>query len=563
MFRDRVVELLKKEVSVDVDKLLEVPPKPEMGDFAFPCFALAKEIKKAPPEVAKELASKIKTDDTVVKVIALGPYVNFFISPEKYSEAVLKEVSEKKDKYGSSKPQDKTVMVEFSQPNPFKAFHVGHLRGTVLGESLSRVLIFSGKKVIQANYMGDTGAHIGKWLWCYNKFHKGEKPPEKDREAWIASIYVEAVQKTTDNEKNEKEAREINFSLENNLDPNLAELWKEGKQWSMEAFYKIYEDLDANFEVFHFESEMEKLGREIVQKLIEKGIAKESEGVPIMDLEEHGLGVWVLLREDGTTLYSAKDLALAKVKFDEYDIDKSIYVVGNAQALHLRQLFKTLELMGFEHASKCHHLSFDEVRLPEGRMSSRTGKNLLYKDIKKDILKYAIKETKKRHQDWDDEKVNKSAFAIALAALKFGMIVQDTNKKIVFDSKKALDFEGETGPYLQYTHARACSILRKSGVSISTDVDFSQLSGQLEKELMVLLNRFNGVVDEAANNYRSLAVARYAIELAQKFNEFYHTHQCIVDDENVKMARLLLVDAVRQVLHNALYLLTLKAPEQM
>jgi arginyl-tRNA synthetase len=269
------------------------------------------------------------------------------------------------------------------------------------------------------------------------------------------------------------------------------------------------------------------------------------------------------LRKDGTTLYSSKDLALADIKFKKHDIDKSIYVVGNAQSLHMQQLFKTLNIMGFKQANKCYHLSFDEVRLPTGQMSSRTGQNILYMDMKENMFSHALKETKERHGEWADSRIKKSAFALAVSAMKFGMIDQDTNKKIIFDMEKAMDFEGDTGPYVQYAHARCCSIIKKAGIKPSANVNFGLLVKPEEKNLIIALGRFKGIVESSARDYKPFLVSRYALDIAHRFNEFYHTCQCISDNKELSNARMLLVDCTRQVLANSLYLLGISAPQEM
>ncbi|MFH1211646.1 MAG: arginine--tRNA ligase, partial [Candidatus Woesearchaeota archaeon] len=444
-YREHIASVLEKETKLGKEQILgclEQPKDVSLGDYAFPCFALSKKFRKSPAEISSDLSLKIKPDRVIAKIESKGPYLNFFIAKGDFAESVLKSIFSQKGDYGKGPKKTDRVMVEYSQPNTHKAFHVGHLRGTSIGESLSRILKFSGYKVVQANYMGDTGAHVAKWLWCYMKFHKGERPPKENAEKWIASIYVEAVGKTT--EDTQKEIDEVNYKLENNLDKELKKLWQESRKWSLDCFDLIYKELDAHFDALFFEGELDKRAKEISESLIAKKIVEVSDGATIIDLKKYNLGVWVLLRKDGTVLYSAKDLALAERKFTEFKIDKSIYVVGAAQSMHLSQLFKTLELMGFKNAEKCHHLSFLEVRLPTGKMSSRTGQNILYSDLKHELLGKLKEEVDKRHPDWDEKRKESSVQSIFSAAIKFDMLLQDYNRVIVFDIARAMDFEGET-----------------------------------------------------------------------------------------------------------------------
>jgi len=344
-------------------------------------------------------------------------------------------------------------------------------------------------------------------------------------------------------------------------------LWKKTKEWSMKDFYRIYNELGINFDVFFFESQVEKPGKKIVLDMLKKGIAEKSEGAVIINLEKYGLKVFLLLKSDGTSLYSTKDLALAKKKFDDYKIDKSIYVIGSEQRFYLRQLFKTFEIIGFKQAKKCYHLSYELVMLKEGKMSSRLGNIVLYSDLSKKIFEKASKEVEKRHKQWPEKDKKKATKQVSLAAMKFSMLNQDNNKTIVFDINKSLDFEGETGPYIQYAHARICSILRKFGKSIDKGfidkTDLSLLKEKEEKEIIKLLGKFPDVVENAASSYKPSLISRYLLDLSQGFNEFYHIHQILKEKQELRNARILLIDSVRQVLKNGLNLLGIEAPERM
>ena len=575
-------ELKKKEEEI----ILEIPKDILLGDYAFPCFLLAKEKRQSPILIAKELAENLQKKNKyndVEKIVATGPYVNFFINKKNLAAEILIEIAEKKEKYGSGTKKKERVMVEFSQANTHKAFHVGHVRGTSVGESLARIFAFLGYKTIRANYQGDTGAHVAKWLWCYLKYHKDDKYDKHTRAEWMAQVYVDAVKRLEENEKLNLGSKEINRKLEAREDSELMKLWQKTRSWSLEEFESVYKDLNTFFDHYFFESEAEELARDIVDRMVEKGIAEIDDGAAIIRLDKHNtdkkndLGVFVLLRSDRTALYSSKDLALAELKFNKYKIDKSIYVVGAAQTHHLKQVFKTLEIIGFKQAKLCQHVAFAEVRLPTGKMSSRTGDNILYKDMKQMVFDYTREETIKRHAEWKKEKVESAVNAISIAAIKFDMLSRDNNKPIVFDIKRACDFEGETGPYIQYTNARINSIVRKYHESnkesankenklilnISADINFSVL-GEKEQKLVALMSNFSKTVQETADNLKTILLTRYVLDLCQEFNVYYHATPVLkAENHEITRARILLVYAVGIIIKNCLNLLGIDAPEEM
>lgn len=563
VFKEAIINLLKKEVNGSIE--LETPPDSKLGDYAFPCFGLAKQLKKSPIEIAKDLASKLKPNKYIKEIKSTGPYVNFFVNESILAELILNNISSGKDDYGKAKKKKERVMIEFSQPNTHKGFHIGHLRNASLGDSLVRIMRFNGYDVVAANYIGDIGAHIAKCIWYYLKFYKN-KEPKTNKGEWLGSIYTEASKIVAENEEYKKEIQKIQRKLEDG-NKELTELWEKTKEWSMQDFYKIYKELGINFDVFFFESQVEKPGKKIVLDMLKKGIAEKSDGAVIINLEKYGLKVFLLLKSDGTSLYSTKDFALAKKKFDDYKIDKSIYVIGSEQRFHLKQLFKTLEIIGFKQAKKCYHLSYELVMLKEGKMSSRLGNIVLYFELSKKIFEKASKEVEKRHKQWPEKDKEKATKQIAVAAMKFSMLNQDNNKTIVFDINKALDFEGETGPYIQYAHARICSILRKFGKRIDKGfidkADLSLLKEKEETELIKLLGKFPDVVENAASSYKPSLISRYLLDLSQGFNEFYHIHQILKEREELKNTRILLIDSIRQVLKNGLNLLGIEAPEKM
>lgn len=556
--KEAVLKILKKETNLK-EINLEIPPDASMGDFAFPCFVLAKEKKKNPAEIAKDLAESIKPKGMVKEVKATGPYLNFFVDKQSIAENLLGEILDKKKKYGSGPDKKEKLMVEFSGPNPFKGFHIGHLRNTVLGESVSRILEFSGYKVVPVNYLNDTGKHVAKCLWGLETLHKGEKP-EGDKGEWLGKVYSDASVIIEKNPKHKEEVSEIHQKLENGHRVYV-DKWKKGKQWSEEHFNKIYNDLDVEFDKVFYDSEYVNSGKDVVRKLKDTGIAEVDDGAVIVDLEEHGLHKVPILRSDGTALYITKDLSMAMDRLKKYKADRIIYVVGSEQRLHFQQVFKILELYGFKQAEKCYHLAYELVRLKKGKMSSREGDVVLYSSLKDMIIKKLEKEVEKRHKDWKVKQKKDSVKNIFTAAIKFDMLAQDPNKVIVFDIDKALDFEGETGPYIQYAHARICSVLKKA--KGSSKVDTSLLVRKEEEALITKLGNFPDVVADSAENYKPSIIVRYLIELAQAFNEFYTKCPVIKTDKDVSNARILLVKAVKQVLENGLDLLAIESPKEM
>src|SRR3989344_4142625 len=528
-----------------ISQLIEIPPLPELGDYAFPCFVLANELKKNPLEIADNLAKKIHSSE-FEKVEAKGPYLNFFINRNKLAEKTLKSILKEKDSYGSSKIGKGKTIIEFSQPNTHKAFHIGHVRGTSLGESLSRIFEFQGVKVFRVNYSGDTGMHIAKWIWCYQRYHKNEKL--KNDESWIAEIYVDAIKRLSESENFQEEVEEINRKIESKEDKKINEIWRQTRKLSIDSWKKIYQQLNTGFDKHYFESEVESSGKEIAEDLLKKGIAKKSDGATIIDLQNFNLGIWVLLRKDGTVLYSAKDLALAKKKKKDFQADSYLVIVGDEQRLHFQQLIKTLELMGENKEKNYNFLTYALVRLPTGKMSSRTGENILYSGFISELKNNLKNEIKKREKSISGKDLEKRSLKLAIASMKYPMLKQDSNKVIVFDKSEALSFEGNTGPYLLYTYARAKSILRKSENKGTKSFKIESFSDS-EKNLMLNLGKFSEITQQAYQNLAPNLIANYSFQISQAFNEFYHSSQVIgSESENFRIS---LVRAFSQVLKNS------------
>ncbi|MBN2111898.1 arginine--tRNA ligase [Candidatus Woesearchaeota archaeon] len=564
-FRQKVLDALKKEMKgVKVEISLGVPPNPEMGDYAFPCFVLSKEFKKSPNQIAEELAKKIKLNKHLKKIEVQGPYLNFFVNKEELAKEVLPAIEKEKGNYGKSRSRkQKQVMVEFCSPNTNKPLHLGHLRNIFLGESVSRLLESANNKVIRANFFNDRGVHICKSMYAYQKWGKGREPNKKP-DHFVGDWYVLFAKKSGESEKYEKEAKDLLKKWEEG-DTETIELWKKMNKWAFDGFRETYNALGIKYDKEYFESDIWMYGRNIVVEGLKKGILKKNdEGAVYAQLEEHGLPNKILLRSDGTTIYMTTDLYLAKLKFEDYpNLSKSVYVVASEQDLHFKQLFKIAELMKYQFAKKLFHLSYGMVNLPEGRMKSREGNVVDADDLVEEMAKLAKKEIEQRHKDIGKDELKKRAEQIGLGALKFYMLKIDHTRDMTYNPEESIAFEGETGPYVQYAHARCCSMLKKSPLKEIRTVDFGLLKHPKETAIISLLGSFPDVVRDSADHQKPSAVARYLLDLAKSFSEFYENCPVIQEDKNLLKARLLVVDCVRQVIKNGLELLGIESPEVM
>lgn len=539
-------EEIAKKLNVDIEKIEE----PERyGDFAYPCFNLAKKQGKDPKKIAKELAEKLKIK-FVKKIEAIGPYINFYIDWPIFSKELLNLINEK---YGSWNEKE-TVIMDVFQPNPFKPFHIGHIRNAVLGESIRRILEFCGKKTIAVSYMGDIGTHVARWLWYFNKFYKGEIP-KKNVSKWAGEVYAEATRKVNEKKEYEEEVKEINKKLDDR-NPEIMKTWKRIRELCLEDFWKIKKELDVHLDDSFYESDVEEPGRKIVKQLVKDGKAKISEGAPVADLEKYGLGTFLLLKSDGTTLYSTKDLGLAELKRKKYKFDKSVFIVAAEQDLYFKQLFKTMELFKILGWDKSVHVSYGLVILKKGKMSSRYGTVILYEDLRDEMIKKVNEILKDSNIENKEEVIRKVAFS----AIKFPMLNIDNKKTIKFDWEQALDFEGKSGPYLQYSYVRAINILKKSELK---KYDASLLKEDIEIKLIKKIAKFPTIVKECADQYSPNILTNYLFELAQDFNSFYQFLPVLKSEENLRNARLKLVDSIRIVLKNGLYLLGISILEKM
>ena len=556
----------------ELNRLVEQPPNSEMGDYAIPCFSFAKNLQRSPVQIAAELAEQlqkfISQETPITAIQAEGSYLNFTVSAAAMAEVVLPDVFRGTYFKESSKNARERVMIEYSQPNTHKGFHVGHMRNVALGDSLCRIFRYNGYDVVGANYIGDVGAHIAKCLWFYRNYNT-ETPPEYYRGEWLGELYTQAVKKL-DEAKGQKK---INFQEEVSRiqqkleakDEELTREWEMTREWSVEDFREIYEWLDVSFDHIFFESEVDEKGKQIVIEGEKDGTFERSEGAIGVDLEEEDLGFFLLLKSDGNTLYSTKDLALAQQKFDQFGVKRSIYVVGVEQTLHFKQVFATLKRMGYEQVGQCFHLSYALVMLPQGKMSSRAGNVILFSKLRKEIIESIQTAHLSEHrQDWSRKELDETAQKIAVAAIKYGMLNQDSNKQIVFSMDDWLVSEGDTGTYMIYAYVRIRSIGRQVPRVVSAEVDFSLLVHPNEKKLLRQMLDFNRTVYNSGEQYRPSLLARMLYEFSKDFSRAYNT--CSVkhaETEMLQAARMLLFHCVAETLMHGLQLLGITPPERM
>ena len=687
-------ELLSQE---KILSLLEVPKEAARGDIAFPCFMLAKALRKGPPMIAQDLSQSLSSLEwpEILSVEPVGPYVNFTVDKSHLAGSLMKGVLKgdhlNQSEFSSERSKTK-VMVEYSQPNTHKAFHVGHMRNVALGDAISRICSWVGYEVLPVNYFGDVGTHVAKCLWYYQNYFKGSVP-ETGRGEFLGELYVKAndmmdfslltqapfpgvmtakIKEIKDHPENEKwsvvqveipEAKTVvcggsgfsvgdvvayvpvgerfagrqvvksdkkgvfseglicsekelglgdgknkiyTFAQETSVgleiaevlrvpgappdecsvvaemrkreegvgqtlkalesgDPEITQLWQETRQWSLQEFKEIYSWVDARFVHDFYESDVGDKGKDLVMEYYKKGVFVESEGAIGADLTDYKLPFFLLLKSNGTGLYSTKDLALAKMKFEKFKIDKSIYVVDSSQSLHFQQVFQSLQMMGYEKAKNCYHLPYGMVERPDGKMSSRKGNVILFSQLK-DLLLEKIKSDflEKYKGDWSDEEIEETARRISVATIKYGMLNQDNNKNIVFDLQEWTAQTGNTGPYMMYAYARTRSILRDLGSLDESKIDWSLLVDPTEHIVLRKLMLFTQTVERAAERYEPQLLCIYLYELSKDYSRMYN--QCSVlkaESDELKHTRAALIDGVGRVISKGLDLIGIATVERM
>jgi arginyl-tRNA synthetase len=555
IFEDDIKELLK-EYSENV--ILEIPPDPKLGDYAFPCFGLAKQLKKSPAEIARDISSKFRQTENIEKAEAAGPYVNFFVNKAKRAEIVLKDVMKKKDRYGSSRDgKGKTIVIDFSAPNIAKPFGIGHLRSTVIGNSLNKIYSFLGYKCIGVNHLGDWGTQFGKLIAAYTKWGD-EKELEKEPIKYLYGLYVRFHTEAEKDEQLNDEARQWFKKLEDG-DKEATKLWELFRELSLEEFKQHYAKLDIKFDSYNGESFYNKMLDKTIETVKSKIKTEISDDALIVNLDEYAMPPLLLRKSDEASTYATRDLAAALYRIKEYRPEKILYVVGVTQQLHFRQAFKVLELMGYK-KEMFEHVNFGTMSFKEGKMSTRKGNIIFLEEVLDRAVELAGKIIEEKNPNLENKK--RVAEQVAIGAMIFADLRNDRIKDIVFDWDKVLSFEGETGPYVQYTHARCCSVLRKARI-IPNKADMKFLIHTEEDEVVKLLERFPEVINDAAKSNKPHILASYLIDLCQNFNNFYQKHTIVSMENEYSDARLILTDCVRTVLRSGIGLLGIKAVEEM
>lgn len=561
-YKKKISELIKEHVDLDLDKiegLIEIPPRPEMGDYAFPCFQLAKVMRKAPNMISGELAENLNKDG-FEKVEQLGPYVNFFVDKGVFSKNTIEKVLEEGDNYGASNiGEGKNVCVEYSSPNIAKPFHVGHLFTTAIGNALYKMYKKEGYNAIGINHLGDWGTQFGKLISAYHRW-VDEEALEADPIKELLRIYVKFHDEAEKDPSLEDEGRAYFKALENG-DPKAEALWKRFRDLSLKEFERVYDILGVNFDSYNGEAFYNDKMDVVVNELKEKKLLVESNGAQVIMLEDYNMPPCIVLKADGASIYATRDLAAAMYRKKTYDFYKSIYVVGTPQALHFKQVFKVLELAGHDWANDCVHVGFGLVKFADRKLSTRKGEVVLLDDL----IRESVEKTLEVINEKNPELENKEEVAkkIGVGAVIFTYLKNSREKDIVFDWKEILSFDGETGPYVQYAYARAKSILRRAE-GISKEVDYSKLSSKEEFELVKTLDNFKNQILLALDKLEPSIVTRYTIEVAKAFNKFYNAHSILnLEDEVLKATRLKLVEASAQVIKNGLDLLGIDVVEKM
>ncbi len=561
-FKLEIAKKINSLVDMELEKvldLIEIPPQSNMGDYAFPCFQLAKIFRKPPNMIAKELAEKVEKDLVVDRAEGAGGYLNFFINKNEYTKTIIKEVLEKGENYGRQEGNsDKTILVEFSSPNIAKPFHVGHMFNTVIGSAIEKVFRHLGYKTQRLNHIGDYGTQFGKLISAYNRWGN-EEIINKDPINELLKIYVKFHEEAEKDKSLEEEGRMYFKQLEEN-EAEAIKIWQKFKDLSLREFKELYEVLNIEFDSYAGESFYSDKMQEIVDMLYAKELLVESEGARIVDLSEFNLPPCLVIKSDGATIYVTRDLAAALYRKRTYDFYKNIYVVGGTQALHFKQVFAIMKLLGYEWADDCVHVSTALIKFADRKLATRKGDVIFAKEV----IDEAIDKTAKIIESKNPNLTDKDLIAkqVGIGAIIYTFLKNSRERDVVFSWEETLSFEGESGPYVQYSYVRGSSILKKAG-EINKNADLSVLSTEDEFTLVKLLGSFGDALKEAAERYEPFVITRYVTELAKAYNKFYNSHHILNAEDKIKDARLILTEAVCIVLKSALSILGMDVPESM
>ncbi|QDP39127.1 arginine--tRNA ligase [Radiobacillus deserti] len=547
------------ELSVEkIYRFIEQPKQLSHGDFAFPCFELAKIKRMAPNKIAEDLATKVK-ETLFEKVEAVGPYVNVFLDKTQVGTNVIHEILKKKSHYGDSNiGNGGNVPIDMSSPNIAKPFSMGHLRSTVIGNSIALLLKKSGYQPIRINHLGDWGTQFGKLMVAYTKWGEEKKVRQNPIEE-LLKLYIRFHEEAESNPDLDVEGRKWFKKLEDG-DEEAESLWKWFREESLKEFNKIYDLMGITFDSYHGEAFYNDKMAEVLELLEEQNLLTESEGAQVVDLSEHDLPPSLIRKSDGATLYTTRDLAAALYRKRNYDFDQSLYVVGNEQGLHFKQLKLVLEKMGYDWAKDLHHISFGMILKDGKKMSTRKGKVVLLEEVLREAIELAKTNMEEKNPGLENKE--EAAKAVGVGAVLFHDLKNHRNNDVEFSLEDMLRIEGETGPYVQYTHARGCSLLEKGGFNGFNDTMYLEEDQTYMWPIISELLSFPNAVQRATEQFDPSIIAKCVVDLAQEFNRYY-AHVRVLEDETKKQQRLALVQAVVLVLEEGLRLLGMKAPKQM
>lgn len=569
-YKERIAEIISSKIDdlslEDAIELLEIPQDSKMGDYAFPCFRLAKVMRKAPQMIAADITESIKGESLFSDVQQVNAYVNMFLSKEGYIKSTLEEAIDGENFGKSSMGEGKTVIVEYSSPNIAKPFHIGHIRSTVIGNSIYLIYDALGYKVRRLNHVGDYGTQFGKMIVAYR--HWGNEQDVKDAPiTTLLNYYTKFHVEAEKHPELDDEARKAFVDLEKGEEGEL-KLWKWFSEESMKEFNRVYKMLNIEFDEVDGESFYSDKMQRFIEELKEKGLLEVSRGAQIVDLEKYGMPPALITKSDGSTLYCTRDIATAVYRKETYDFYKNIYVVATQQNLYFQQWMKVVELLGYDWVKDCIHVPFGMVSLEEGTMSTRSGRVVFLEDV----LNKAVEKTREiiseKNPAADADFIDEVAKQVGIGAVIFQELSNNKIKDYVFKWDKVLNFDGETGPYVQYTHARGASVLRKAGDAIVSkaeklDIDFKYLNSDSAYELVKLIYAFPGIIVEAGEKFEPSIITRHVVNMAQGFNRFYHDEHILTDNEDEKTAKIALTIAAKNAIKRGLALLGMQAPERM
>ena len=566
-YKKEIAKIIGSIVKIDdkeIKKMVEKPANNEMGDFSFPCFKLAKELKKSPMIIAQEICEKMKLDAEVFEDIEIvNGYINFFVNKERIIKEVLEEVSNKKEEYGKSTlGAGQNIIVEYSSPNIAKPFHIGHLRNTVIGSSLYNMYKYLGYNTIGINHLGDYGTQFGKMIEGYKRWGQEYNIDENPIEE-LTKIYVR-INDLCKKDDNVLKACRDNFKKLEDGDQYCTEIWNRFREVSLNEFNRIYELLGVKFDSLNGEAFYSDKMPEVEELLRNSGRLVKSEGAEIIDLEEEKMGVCMIKKSNGSTTYATRDLAAILYRARTYDFDKCLYVVAYEQNLHFKQIFEVAKLLGIDekYIKGLQHVPYGMVHLKSGKMSTREGNVIKVEDLLKESIARVKQIIKEKNPEM--ENLEENARKIGIGAVIFNNVATTIIKDQIFDWDTILNFNGETGPYIQYTYVRTNSVLNNSnGVKDVKKIDFSVLTDKESLEVVKKIYEFNNVIENSVDKNEPSLLARYLLELVKNYSTFYNNNKILVEDTKIKDARVFLTYSVGLVLKIGMKLLGIEMPDKM